>query len=154
PTFLWPRTLVGPLFLPGPAPTERDIMTNRALIRALRQRGILVLAGFITLFSLAISPRAFGETDASYEPDCNDPDAHDVNCLEPTQAIIQEARASGYPYYIGHAEPTVEFFSTVGTSGNNMQWKFQLPATEPSPTQDGSRVANFELYSVFWLGLA
>lgn len=129
-------------------------MTNRALIRALRQRGILVLAGFITLFSLAISPRAFGETDASYEPDCNDPDAHDVNCLEPTQAIIQEARASGYPYYIGHAEPTVEFFSTVGTSGNNMQWKFQLPATEPSPTQDGSRVANFELYSVFWLGLA
>jgi len=29
-----------------------------------------------------------------------------------------------------------------------------LPATDPSPTQNGSSVANFELYSAFWIGLA
>jgi hypothetical protein len=87
-------------------------------------------------------------------PDCNDPDAHDLNCVEPTKALIQQAHARGYPYYIGHDEPAVEFFSTTGTSGNNMQWKFLLPATDPSPTQDGTSIANFELYSTFWIGLA
>lgn len=104
--------------------------------------------------SLAISPSAFGVTRASYIPDCNDPDAHDIGCLEPTKALIQQAHASGYPYYIGHDEPTAEFFSTQGTSGYNMQWKFQLPATDPAPAQDGSSVANFELYPALWMGLA
>jgi hypothetical protein len=103
-------------------------------------------------FSFAFSPRAFGKASASYVPDCNDPDVHDL-CLEPTQEIIKQLHDEGYPYYIGHDEPTVEFFSRTGTSGNNMQWKFQLPATDPSPAQDGSRIANFELYGAFWIGL-
>lgn len=94
------------------------------------------------------------EKQAYYEPDCNDPDAHDINCLEPTRANIEKAYKRGYPYYIGHAEPTIEFFSARATSGSNMQWKFQLPATEPTPAQDGSKVANFELFSAFWMGLA
>ena len=34
-----------------------------------------------------------------------------------------------------------------------MQWKIGLPATEPTPTQSGSSVANFELYPTQWLGL-
>lgn len=109
---------------------------------------------FLVLLSVAISQRAFGQTGASYEPDCNDPDAHDINCAEPTKAIIADAQQAGYPYYIGHAEPTTLFFSTAGASGNKMQWKFRLPATDPSPTQNGSSVANFELYSAFWIGLA
>jgi hypothetical protein len=90
----------------------------------------------------------------SYAPDCNDPDAHDLNCTEPTDELIAQIRAAGYPYYIGHAEPTTEFFSRAGASGSNMQWKFQLPNTDPTPAQDGSSVANFELYSAMWLGLA
>ena len=92
-------------------------------------------------------------TGARYEPDCNDPDAHDLNCVEPTRANIQRAYALGYPYYIGHAEPTAEFFSTRPHSGDNMQWKFQLPASEPTPTQSGTKVANFELFTTIWLGL-
>jgi len=101
------------------------------------------------LLSLAISPTAFGDN----LPDCNDPDAQDL-CPNPTPEIIQDAQDAGYPYYVGHAEPTVLFFSTTGASGYNMQWKFQLPATDPAPTQDGTSVANFELYSAFWVGLA
>jgi uncharacterized repeat protein (TIGR01451 family) len=90
-----------------------------------------------------------------YNPDCNDPDAHELACVEPTPAIIANAQQSGHEYYIGHAEPSVLFFSTSGASGHNMQWKFKLPATEPSsPTQDGAKVANFELYGTMWLGLA
>ena len=77
---------------------------------------------------MAFSPKAFGD----YVPDCNDPDVRD-NCLHPKQAIIDDAHAAGYPYYIGHAEPSLLFFSTTGTSGYNMQWKFSLPATEPAP---------------------
>jgi uncharacterized repeat protein (TIGR01451 family) len=109
---------------------------------------------FVVLLTFAISPSAFGQIGASSVPDCNDPDAHDINCTEPTKAIILDARQAGYPYYIGHAEPTTLFFSTAGASGHNMQWKFKLPATDPAPTQNGSSVASFELYSTFWLGLA
>ena len=70
------------------------------------------------------------------------------------KGIIQQVYARGYPYYIGHAEPALLFFSRRDGSGNNMQWKFQLPATDPAPTQNGSSVANFELYAAFWMGLA
>jgi hypothetical protein len=138
------ETSVAPLHLPR----------RSALIRPPRQRRIWIAAGLVALFSLAFSPRAFADTDLSYAPDCNDPDAHDLNCVEPTQALIQQAREAGYEYYIGHAEPTALFFSSTGTSGYNMQWKFQLPASDPAPTQDGSKVANFQLYSALWMGLA
>ena len=89
-----------------------------------------------------------------YAPDCNDPDAHDLNCTEPTRAIVQDLRNTGYSYYIGHAEPAAEFFDTTGTSGYNMQWKLRIPATDPQPTQNGNTVANFELFIAFWIGLA
>ena len=125
-------------------------MRNSAFTWALRVRGLLVIAGFIMLVSVVMSPRAFGQN----LPDCNDPDAYDPNCIHPRQDLIDDAHADGYPYYIGHAEPSLLFFSTTGTSGYNMRWKFSLPATDPSPTQNGSSVANFELYSAFWIGLA
>ena len=120
-------------------------MTHRSAIQAV---SILTLA----LFSLLIfSPKASGQ--AIYLPDCNDPDSGDHACVHPTQAIIDALHAAGYPYYIGHAEPTVEFFSNAGASGNNMQWKFKLPATAP-PNQAGTSVANFELDAAHWVGLS
>ncbi len=130
-------------------------MTNRASIKT-------IVAVFLALLSMSTAPRAFGQafgqsqgnTGISNLPDCNDPSANEINCVEPTKAIIRDAYQAGYPYYIGHAEPTLEFFSNAGASGNNMQWKLKLPATEPTPSQDGTNVANFELYSTFWLGLA
>ena len=87
-------------------------------------------------------------------PDCNDPDTQDFACAHPRADLISGAISSGYKYYIGHAEPTAEFFSIKGSSGNNMQWKFTLPATDPSPTQNGNNVANFELFITPWIGLA
>ena len=111
-------------------------------------------AAVILAIGVALSSRALADDGPIYHPDCNDPDAHEIACLEPTPEIIQHAHDNGYEYYIGHAEPTVLFFSTAGLSGNNMRWKFQLPATDPAPMQDGSSVANFELYIAFWMGLA
>lgn len=128
-------------------------MLNQGATQGFARCAISLAAGFLIALSLTISTAAFGGGGATYAPDCNDPDAHDLNCTEPTAAVLQHARDLGYEYYVGHAEPTLEFFSTTGTSGNNMQWKFQLPATDPSPTQNGSSVANFELYSALWLGL-
>ena len=87
-------------------------------------------------------------------PDCNDPKVHDRACAHPSEAIIEQAVATGYPHYIGHAEPTAEFFSTQGASAYDLEWKFSLPATDPTPTQSGSTVANFELFVAEWLGLA
>ena len=75
-------------------------------------------------------------------------------CAHPSEAFIDQLLANGYKHYIGHAEPTAEFFSTQGASAYNMQWKFSLPATDPTPTQNGSSVANFELFVAQWLGMA
>ena len=114
----------------------------------LKPFAVALLFGLTALFSLP----AFGQV--IYEQDCNDPDAHDLNCTEPSKAIIWDAQANGYKYYVGHAEPTTLFYSGAGASGNNMQWKFTLPTTDPNPNQSGTNVANFELYSTFWIGLA
>jgi len=91
---------------------------------------------------------------ANYVADCNDPESYDPACIHPNAESLATARANGYPYYVGHAEPTVEFFSTAPNSGSNMQWKIKLPATDPTPTQNGSAVANFELFIADWIGLA
>jgi hypothetical protein len=90
---------------------------------------------------------------ANYVADCNDPDSYNPACIHPSEAVMADARAKGYKYYVGHAEPTIEFFSTAATSGSNMQWQLKLPATDPTPTQSGSSVANFELTIADWIGL-
>ena len=82
--------------------------------------------------------------------DCNDPDSHDHACTDLTPEIIARLHANGYPYYVGHAEPTAEYFSRAGTSGYNMKWKVQLPASEPTPTQDGTKTNDFQLFVAQW----
>jgi uncharacterized repeat protein (TIGR01451 family) len=127
-------------------------MTKRGSVRT-------IAAVLFVLLGVASSRNAFGQAfsqgqpGVSNLPDCNNPSANEINCVEPTKAIIKDAYQAGYTHYIGHAEPTAEFFSTAGASGSNMQWKIILPATEPTPTQNGTDVANFELYSTFWLGV-
>ena len=36
-------------------------------------------------------------------------------------------------WYIGHDEPSVQFFSTRPGSGNNMVWRIRLPQRDPFP---------------------
>lgn len=125
------------------------------LVRMLSVATVIAIALFVfTNPAVAQTQWQPPQGSASYTPDCNNPYAQTFACIDPRRDIIQDEYANGYPYYIGHAEPTTEFYSTAGASGNNMQWKFQLPATDPNPAQDGSSVANFELYAAFWVGLA
>jgi hypothetical protein len=100
------------------------------LKRSIQLAIIFLLSFFVLALTNASDAHATSTDNVTYESDCNDPDVHDVSCLEPTNALSQKASKAGYPYYIGHAEPS-----------------------EPSPAQDGSNVANFELYPTFWLGL-
>jgi hypothetical protein len=86
--------------------------------------------------------------------DCNDTDGVPEICADPSHEAIAQANSLGYPYYVGHAEPTVKFFSDADSSASNMQWKLQLPGVDPAPTQNGSATANFQLLSATWIGLA
>ena len=98
-----------------------------------------------------LPPSAAAITDVVHVDDCNDPDSP-----LPTW-ICREARPflpPGYPYYVGHDEPEMEFFSNKPGSGNNVRWKLLLPALDPTPTQNGSRVANRELFPTFWISMA
>jgi hypothetical protein len=91
-------------------------------------------------------------TGLVYEQDCNDPDNPLPTwiCREAPKAFLPP----GYPYYVGHDEPETQFFSTTPGSGNNLQWKIRLPLADPTPTQNGSVIANRELYPTFWFSLA
>jgi hypothetical protein len=57
-------------------------------------------------------------------------------------------------WYIGHDEPSVQFFSTKRNSGNDLVYRITLPKRDPVPTQSGSSVANFELTPAIWFSLA
>ena len=138
-------------------------MTDRVLIRSSASHGAWILAGVLLLGmgcqkadapSLATALQRLGSVPAGNVPDCNDPAAHDRHCAEPSKDFIAKLRALGYKRYIGHDEPATEFYSNSGTSGYNLQWKFQLPAHDPTPTQDGVNVAIAEIYGPFWLSLA
>ncbi|MGH2497324.1 MAG: hypothetical protein ACRDIV_21700 [Ktedonobacteraceae bacterium] len=52
-------------------------------------------------------------------------------------------------HYIGHDEPTINFFSNTPGSANNMQWQVTLPKERPLPATQ-----TFENYVTFWFGLA
>jgi len=51
-------------------------------------------------------------------------------------------------HYIGHDEPTINFFSNAPGSGNNVQWQVTLPKENPLPATQ-----SFENYITFWFGL-
>lgn len=90
--------------------------------------------------------------------DCNglSPISHNVKstmfCTDPHGANGE--RFEDNDQYIGHDEPSVQFFSTQHGSGNNMAWRFTLPKRDPIPTQSGSHVATFELTPTFWFSMA
>jgi len=55
--------------------------------------------------------------------------------------------------YVGADEATVQFLSGANRSADNFQWAVTLPK-DPVPTQNGSKVASFELYDTFWFSIA
>ena len=57
-------------------------------------------------------------------------------------------RGSDNGHYIGHDEPTVNFFSNAPGAGNNMQWQVTLPKEHALPATQ-----SFENYITFWFGM-
>ena len=57
-------------------------------------------------------------------------------------------------WYIGHDEPSAQFYSNQPGSGNQMFWRFNLPKRDPVPNQSGTSVATFELTPAIWFGLS
>jgi hypothetical protein len=60
-----------------------------------------------------------------------------------------------YQPYIGHDEPSVEFYSNQPGSGNNVTYQLNLPKDPPTrPAQDGSGgTFGFQLHPTFWFGM-
>src|SRR5438876_1873497 len=52
-------------------------------------------------------------------------------------------------HYVGHDEPTVQFVSNVGGSGNNTQWQITLPKERALPA-----TKTFENQIAFWFSMA
>ncbi len=128
----------------------------------LRHLGRVGALGLATVLVLLPSARLFADTDPPlsvepltgvvYGPDCNDPDGPLPTwaCREAPHALLPP----GYPYYVGHDEPEMQFYSNTSGSGNNVQWQITLPGLDPTPTQSGSQVANRELFLTFWFSMA
>jgi hypothetical protein len=83
---------------------------------------------------------------------CNDPESPLPTWI--CREFPKDLRPPGYPYYVGHDEPEMQFYSNTPGSGNNVQWKIKLPATDPTPDQAGTKVANRELFPTFWFSMA
>jgi hypothetical protein len=83
---------------------------------------------------------------------CADP-ATSWDELRGYQAAVK-AGARIFPY-IGHDEPTVQFYSNQPGSGNDVTYRIKLPKDPPTrPVQDGSGGAfGFQLHPTFWLGM-
>jgi hypothetical protein len=71
--------------------------------------------------------------------------AHDI-CAD--FAGYDGSRGYDNGHYIGHDEPTVNFFSNSPGSASNMQWKVTLPTEHALPATQ-----SFENYIAFWFGL-
>jgi len=85
-----------------------------------------------------------------------------ITCAEPATtweelsgydaAVKAGARIYGY---IGHDEPSVEFYSNQPGSGNNVTYQLKLPKDPRTrPVQDGSGgTFGFQLHPTFWFGM-
>ena len=64
-------------------------------------------------------------------------------------AGYDQGRGYDNGHYVGHDEPTLNFFSNSPGSANNMQWQVTLPTEHALPATQ-----TFENYPAFWFGLA
>jgi hypothetical protein len=81
----------------------------------------------------------------TYRPDCRDPFPLCTEVANPQEAFGN--------YYVGHDEPSVEFYSHTAGSGNHVQYKLTIP-TEPAGPFSKSKGYDFELHPAFWFGMA
>jgi len=116
---------------------------------------------FVTIVAAAM-PASFGLLARAQAVagglDCNgwSPISHNVKgpmvCADPHGPNHTRFYDNGW--YIGHDEPSAQFYSSRPGSGNHMLWRFNLPKRDPIPNQSGTSVANFELTPAIWFGLS
>ena len=112
-----------------------------------------MVAVFSTITSASAS---YANTDGGL--DCNGYSPISPNIIK-NMVCADPVGVNGYRFYdnhhyIGHDEPSMQFFSNSSSSANNMKWEITLPGTDPVPNQSGTLVANAELYPTFWFSLA
>src|SRR5713101_7309543 len=98
----------------------------------------------LPLTSLAVAHASAGQNDAS-GLDCNGWSASSsVPNIKDNRVCADLLSHLANGWYVGHDEPSLQFFSSAAGSANNMQYTITLPGAEPSPKQDGSQTATFE----------
>ena len=96
---------------------------------------------------------------AGYQHWCN---TNGITCADPNlnwdeysqyKQLLKEG-VTLWPY-IGHDEPSVQFFSNRPGSGNNLTYKLRLPTEPPTkPQQSGAGGNwNFQQHVTFWFGM-
>jgi hypothetical protein len=66
--------------------------------------------------------------------------------------LLNSEDAFGQGVYVGHDEPSLQFYSNVPGSGNRAQYQLTLPA-DPAPVPKNGRSFNFQLQPAFWFGI-
>jgi hypothetical protein len=66
--------------------------------------------------------------------------------------LLNAEQAFGEGVYVGHDEPSLQFYSNVPGSGNRAQYQLTLP-TDPAPVPKNGRSFNFQLHPAFWFGM-
>ena len=99
---------------------------------------------FLLVFLSSGSPLAAQDTHAKVGGglDCNGFSPISKN-VKPYMACTDLHGANGGRFYdngwyIGHDEPTIQFFSNTPKSGYDLAWVITLPEQDPTPTQSGS----------------
>ena len=112
-------------------------------MRRMRALSVLSAAGLGAAFLVSAGPAVQAQPYTS-KPSCADL----AICTE--VANPQEVFGN---YYVGHDEPSVEFYSNVPGSGNNNTYQLTIPS-DPSGPFSKSNGYNFELHPAFWFGMA
>jgi len=112
----------------------------------------------LLLILLASTPRISNATSVGGGLDCNgySPTSQNILpnlvCADPIGPGGSRLYDNGW--YLGHDEPSIQFFSTASPSSSDMEWRITIPGTDPTPSQSGTSVASFENYITFWFSLA
>jgi len=117
--------------------------------------GLLGLLAFWGAGSVAAAPGSSVLLDCNGYGAANNPDHPAWRCPDVRGASADEPRFEDNGHYIGHDEPSIEFFSTTPGSGNSARYDLVLP-TDPSKRPDGSvsgPVWNFQTHVAFWFGM-
>jgi hypothetical protein len=113
-------------------------------VRRKRWLSVLTVAGLSAASALTLAPSTKAAGSYAQKPGCAD---------LPTCTEVANPREAFGNYYVGHDEPSTEFYSNTPGSGNRSQYQLTVP-TEPTGAYSNSKSYNFELHPAFWFGMA